>query len=207
MQSSHDPALPRLALMGWVLFCLPCLGSCSLVFPKPEPIQTLVRRTVAPGDLLRLSDLDRPGSKPVLLAVDSAGEVAPPGLGAALPVAGCTGEDVEAVLASFSEHPARIRVDILPPRSRYWLYGEVELGGRRALRPGTTLSQAVSSARPHAGQADLTRVHILRGRDDPREICIDLADPEQDIELQDGDVLVVPPTQAGGSPALGMLER
>ena len=186
------------------LLLLPLLTSCGLIIRDTGPIQPVVHRTVAPGDVLRVRDLDAPEPPLAVLTVDPYGEVALPDLGASLPVSGYTAEDVEAVLASFSDDPERrIRVEVLPPRSRYWLYGEVGEGGRQALRPGTLVSEAVRGGTPDSRRADLARVRILRGRDDPRELVVDITDPEQDLLLLDGDVLVVPPRGAGDTLAVG----
>ena len=186
------------------LLLLPLLTSCGLLIHDPGPIQPVVHRTVAPGDVLRVRDLDAPERPLAVLPVDSHGEVAFSDLGTTLPVSGYTAEDVEAVLASFSDDPERrLRVEVLPPQSRYWLYGEVASGGRRALRPGVLVSEAVRGGDPDVRRADLGRVRILRGRDDPRELVVDLTDPEQDLLLLDGDVLVVPPRGAGDTIAVG----
>lgn len=187
------------------LLLLPLLTSCGLLVHDPGPIQPVVQRTVAPGDVLRIRDLDAPEPPRAVLTVDPYGEVLVPDLGTSLPVSGYTAEDVEAVLASFSEDPSRrIRVEVLPPRSRYWLYGEVAAGGRRALRPGVLASEAVRAGTPDERRADLGRVRILRGRDDPHELIVDVTDPEQDLPLLDGDVLVVPPRGAGNTLAVGV---
>lgn len=187
------------------LCLLPVLGSCGLLFPRTDPITTVIHRTVAPGDVLRVRDLDAPEPPLAVMTVDAYGDVVVPDLGITLPVSGYSAEDVETVLASFSNRPnRRLRVEVLPPRSRYWLYGEVGQGGRRALRPGTMVSDAVSAADPHGSRADLGRVRVLRGREDPRELVVDLTDPGQDLELLDGDVLVVPPRGAGNMTAVGL---
>ena len=187
------------------LFLLPVLGSCGLLIPQTDPIPTVIHRTVAPGDVLRVRDLDAPEPPLAVMTVDAYGEVVVPDLGTSLAVSGYTAEDVEAVLASFSDRPGRrLRGEVLPPRGRYWLYGEVGQGGRRSLRPGTLVSEAVGTSSPYPGRADLDRVRVLRGREDPRELVVDVSDPEQDILLLDGDVLVVPPRGAGDSTTVGV---
>jgi protein involved in polysaccharide export with SLBB domain len=187
------------------LLCLPMLGSCGILIQQGETIPRVIHRTVAPGDVLRVRDLDAPEPPLAVMTVDAFGDVLVPDLGTSLSVSGYTAEDVEAVLASFSNHPnRRLQVEVLPPRSRYWMYGEVGEGGRRALRPGTTVSEAVRLADPHGGRADLGRVRVLRGRQDPRELVVDVTDPQQDVELLDGDVLVVPPRGAGNMTTVGL---
>ncbi len=185
------------------------LNSCALLIGEPEPIPTIVHRTVRPGDVLRVRDMDSPEPPLAVMTVDRVGDVVVPDLGTTLPVAGYTAEDVEAVLASFSDSAERrIAVEILPPRSRFWLYGEVGRGGRRALRPGTTVTQAVAGSKPRSDRADLGAVRILRGPPGPAELIVDLAaageDPDLDLEVMDGDVLLVLPRGAGRATVLGM---
>ncbi len=103
-------------LIPWIL--LP-LGSCSLLIHEPRPIPTVVHRTVTPGDRLRVRDPDTPEVPPTVLTVGVGGEVEFPHLGTSLSLVGCTAEDVEAILASFSDRPGqRLAVEILPPPGR-----------------------------------------------------------------------------------------
>lgn len=193
-----SPRRPRLLLS---LLLLPMLGSCGLLIREPEPIPTIAHRTVEPGDVLRVRGTAGADAPVAMLEVDAAGDVHLPELGASLPVVGYTAEDVSAVLASFSTEARNLEVEILPPRSRYWLYGEVGRGGRQALRPGTTVAEAVARAGPRVRRADLSRVRLLRGLDEPREVQVDLEaeprHPDSRVLLQDGDVLLVPPRGAG----------
>lgn len=188
-------------LLSRSLLVLPLLGSCGLLPAGDTRIPTIIHRTVAPGDVLRVRDLDTPEPPLAVMSVDAFGEVAVDDFGTTLSVSGYTAEDVEAVLASFSDQPdRRLAVEILPPRSRIWLYGEVGRGGRRVLRPGTTLTEAVAAAEPTPGRADLERVHVLRGPAGSIELVVDMVaartDASLDVLLMDGDVLVVLPEGA-----------
>jgi protein involved in polysaccharide export with SLBB domain len=181
-----------------VLALMPLVTSCGLMVQRPEMLPTIVHRTVRPGDVLQVRDRDQPEPPMAILTVDAAGDVHLPDAGS-LPVVGYTAEDVEAVMASFSLEPDhRVAVEILPPRTRFWVYGEVRRGGRRVLRPGMTVGQAIAAAKVRGSQADPRRVWVLRAGQEALEVT--LGSSGTDVQLQDGDVLVVPPPGAGRQP-------
>ena len=88
-----------------------------------------------------------------------------------------------------------------PEGNGYAIYGAVERPGLRSLRSGdVTLLEAVLAARPIRGQADLTRVMVMRdAADDSFAATIDLVpmiesgDTTANLRLWHGDVVVVPP--------------
>lgn len=93
------------------------LGSCALLpAGVPPDVPELDRRTLAPGDLVRVTDR-RAGDAPAVertVAPDGSLEV--PGIGT-LPVHGYTVADLECVLASLGDGPTDLAVEVVPPRS------------------------------------------------------------------------------------------
>ncbi|HEY8240822.1 MAG TPA: polysaccharide biosynthesis/export family protein [Kiritimatiellia bacterium] len=86
-----------------------------------------------------------------------------------------------------------ISVSVVLPAQYFFVRGEVKLGGRFPLVPGTTLLQAVAAAGGYNDFADPKGVYIIRGE---KKIQVNARDlerhPEKDITLEPGDVIVIP---------------
>lgn len=178
---------------------LPLLLSSCFLLPHGSfrELPPAPARPMGPGDHVTVRDLAAPTSSLYAGVVADDGTLDLPGLGP-FPVLGYTAQDLVAVLCSLEEHPGRqLAVEIAAPDRAVYVYGEIARPGHTPLRGDTTLVDVVLAAGPRGESADLTRVQLLRG--DVLELAVDLREildgghGPMNVELQDGDVVLVPP--------------
>ncbi|MBN2786552.1 MAG: SLBB domain-containing protein [Pontiellaceae bacterium] len=77
----------------------------------------------------------------------------------------------------------------------YYVQGEVKAPGQFPLTSGTTLLQAIASARGYTEFADKKKVRILRSGTSTEKNMKDIEkNPALDVKIEAGDVVNVPPT-------------
>jgi protein involved in polysaccharide export with SLBB domain len=104
-------------------------------------------------------------------------------------------------LATACRSPQQGAEGLGPEGNGYAIYGAIERPGVHSLGAGdVTVLEAVQAARPIPGQADLTRVMVMRdAADDSFAVTIDLVpmlesgDTTANLRLRHGDIVVVPP--------------
>jgi len=82
-----------------------------------------------------------------------------------------------------------VTVNVIIPQRSYFVRGEVRAPGRYPLSSGLTLMQALAAAGGYTEFANPRRVQILRGG---TTITVDARDPDQDMAIETGDIIVVP---------------
>ncbi len=86
-----------------------------------------------------------------------------------------------------------VTVNVVMPSQSYFVQGEVKQPQRFPIVTGVTMMQAIATAGGYTEFADPKRVKLTRGRDvkiiNMREVE---RDPQQDISIESGDVILVP---------------
>ena len=128
------------------------------------------------------------------MIVDENGEVKMPYIGA-VKAAGLTGSELEdRIQKEYIEKKIYryLTVHVLVPTRSYFVRGEVRAPGRFPLVGSVTLLQAITTAGGYTDFADLGDVRMTRG---DKTIQLNAKDiernPEKDIEIEAGDVIVV----------------
>jgi len=86
-----------------------------------------------------------------------------------------------------------ISVNVVIPAQSYFVRGEIRQPGRFPLAGGLTVVQAMAAAGGYTEFANPSKVKILRGSERIKVNVKDLErHPEKDIEIETGDVIVVP---------------
>ena len=88
-----------------------------------------------------------------------------------------------------------VSVDVTMTAKTYYVQGEVKAPGQFPLTSGTTLLQAIASARGYTEFADKKKVRILRqGTSIEKNMKSIEKNPALDVKIEAGDVVNVPPT-------------
>jgi polysaccharide export outer membrane protein len=86
-----------------------------------------------------------------------------------------------------------VTVNVVLPTQNYFIRGEVKRPGRFPLTSGVTVLQAVAAAGGYSEYANSRKVRVLRGG---RHFMVDAREieeqPEKDVEIEAGDVIIVP---------------
>lgn len=205
----------RATFFAWVLWGLG-LCACRADRPAPDPHapaapvraesseRFVPAEWVVIGDQIAIWDPHENELQIPRLRVGEDGKVLLPRLGSVL-VAGLTAEQVESVLAEryapyFEDLDIDVRIVELGPR--YVVRGEVERPGAHEYSDDLTLFEAVMSAAPKSGSANLGRVRLIRA--DPRDPfqrvidvqgMIESGDSSNNVHVLEGDVIEVPTVQ------------
>ncbi len=106
--------------------------------------------------------------------------------------AGLTGSELERFIKNSyisNQIYRNVTVNVLVPQRSYFVRGEVRSPGRYPLTGSLTLLQAIAAAGGYTDFANPRRIQILRGG---TTMTLDGRDPEQDIAVETGDVIIVP---------------
>jgi polysaccharide export outer membrane protein len=88
-----------------------------------------------------------------------------------------------------------VSANVLVPSRSYFVRGEIRQPGRYPLLGGVTLLQAIAAAGGYTEFANGRKVQVVRGSTTQTVDAKDFEkNPEKDIELQNGDVVIVPRT-------------
>lgn len=86
-----------------------------------------------------------------------------------------------------------ITINVMIPTQSYYVRGEVRQPGRFALTGGMTILKALAAAGGYTEFANPRRVNVIRMGETFETNVRDIErSPERDVEVQPGDVIVVP---------------
>ncbi len=174
----------------------------SLRLDRPPPYDAPVAETASTAESAAVAYRLRPGDSIVVavrtpaeqlyeMMVDENGMIKLP-LIPDIRAAGMTGSELEREIknAYISHRIYRdVTVNVLVPQRSYFVRGEVRAPGRYPLLGSLTLLQAIAAAGGYTDFANPRRIQILRGGN---PLTLDARNPEQDIPIETGDVIVVP---------------
>lgn len=127
--------------------------------------------------------------------IDDAGNVTLPFLGD-IPAVGKSTSQLESDIRTMyieGGYYRTITVSVIMPQRTYFIRGEVRQPGRYPIVGGLTLMQAIAAAGGYTEFASQRSVQLIRGVGKPMEINMKRIErnPENDIRLESGDVIVV----------------
>ena len=87
----------------------------------------------------------------------------------------------------------RLSVNVIVPTRSYYVRGEVKAPGRFPLMSGISVVQAIAASGGYTDFADPTKVIVVRGG---KKIYVNMREleknPEKDMDVEAGDVIIVP---------------
>jgi protein involved in polysaccharide export with SLBB domain len=127
--------------------------------------------------------------------VDDAGNITLPFLGD-IPAAGKSTSQVESDIRSAyidGGYYRTITISVIMPQRTYFIRGEVRQPGRYPIVGGLTLMQAIATAGGYTEFASQRNIQLIRGSGRPIDVNMRRIErnPENDIRLESGDVIVV----------------
>ncbi len=160
---------------------------------------------IAPGDLVSVVDILRPETIMASARIDGSGHMEFPGVGM-VQVSGMSRFELHEQLRELYAPVygnTKLNVDIVQPNERFYVYGEVERPGRYKLSNGLTVLEGTMNAGPDANYADLRVVRLIRGQaGSAKTVKLNIRQMARgnlslNMDLQNGDILYVPPTPVG----------
>jgi len=173
---------------------LPSLRATVPTHLKLDQKQSRVYR-LRPGDPVVVSLKGIPRPEMIEDIIDEDGFVTIPYLNRVRAAERTTSELERAIRREYLQEKIYkdISVNVLLPSQSYFVRGEVRKAGRFPLVSGVTIVQAIAAAGGYTEFANMRRVKILRGGDTFEVDVKELEQrPENDQELEAGDVIVVP---------------
>ena len=86
-----------------------------------------------------------------------------------------------------------VSVNVTAPAQSYFIRGEIRSPGRYPLTSGVTIMQAVAAAGGYTDYSSRRRVRLIRDGERTRLNLRSIErNPENDMELRNGDVIIVP---------------
>ncbi len=167
------------------------------VVPQPAPLPsgpTAVAYRLRVGDAIVVA-VRTPAEQQFELVIDEHGLIKLP-LIPDVRAAGMTGSELERTIknAYISNKIYRdVTVNVVVPQRSYFVRGEVRAPGRYPIMGGMTLLQAIATAGGYTEFANPRRIQVSRGG---QQISADAYEiernPDGDIAIETGDVIVVP---------------
>lgn len=181
-------------------------GSCRSVSNDHLHLQARAADDViAPGDTVSVVDTLRPETIMASARIDQAGRMEFPGVGM-VQVVGMSRFELHEELRELYAPvygSTKLNVDIVQPGERFYIYGEVARPGRYKLTHGLTALEGTMNAGPDENYADLRVVRLIRGNAGASKTTklnirrMARGNFSFNIDLQNGDILYVPPTPVG----------
>lgn len=192
-ESKDGPFLPAPLRLDRSQPYTPAGGAVTPPAPVP-PGPTAVAYRLRVGDALVVA-VRTPAEQMFELVIDEHGLIKLP-LIPDIRAAGMTGSELERTIknAYINNKIYRdVTVNVVVPQRSYFVRGEVRAPGRYPISGGLTLLQAIASAGGYTEFANPRRIQVSRGG---QQISADAYEieknPDSDIAIETGDVIVVP---------------
>lgn len=158
------------------------------------PGPTAVAYRLRPGDAIVVT-VRTPAEQQFEIVIDEHGLIKLP-LIPDIRAAGMTGSELERTIKSAyinNKIYRDVTVNVMVPQRSYFVRGEVRAPGRYPIIGGVTLLQAIAAAGGYTEFANPRRIQVSRGGQQFTADAYEIErNPDSDIAIETGDVIVVP---------------